>query len=195
MMDPQDLCAGGTLRAAVWTAADGVIDYHEQPVDSYVVQWAELHSAVLGDQDVSGVTDTNGTDNTLESGGSATPVMEMGAGSNVTDFGLLIGADGTDETVTDNDLASQLTTDINHGSTDVGTGSVSGSAAFLDITRTFTNNTGQTVSINEAGLVATHQDSGGTNQKFLCLRDTGSPIADVANGNNVTLEYELEYQV
>jgi len=195
MMDPQDLCAGGTLRAAVWTAAGGVIDYHEQPVDSYVIQWAELHSAVLGNQDVSGVTDTSGTDHTLERGGAANPAMDMGAGSNLTNFGLLIGADGTDETVTDNDLASQLTTDINHGSTDVGTGSVSGSAAFLDITRTFTNNTGQTVSINEAGLVATHDGGGGATRDFLCLRDTGSPIADVANGNNVTLEYELEYQV
>jgi len=179
----------------VWTPEAGLVEYQAQPVDSYVRQVVELGAAVWGDQGVAGVTDTTGTDRTLRGGGTADPAFEWGASSGQAGFGIQIGSDGTAEDITDNSLGSLLTTDLAYGATAVGTGSVSGSSAFSDTTRTVTNNTGSGVDITEAGLTARHSTINSGNRDFLCLRDTGSPIVSVGDGSNVTLEYELEFRV
>jgi len=195
MMDQGDLCAGGTLRAAVWTAAAGLIDYQEQPVDSYLIQWVQLLAATGGDRKVAGTTDTSGTDHTLEGGGIADDVFRWDSVAGNKSEGMVIGTGSTDEAIDDNSLGAKVTTDWSYGSTDTGAGQVSGSSGLLDITRTFGNHTGQAVDINEVGLVAEHDDDGGTVRRFLCIRDTGDPITTVDDGQNVTFEYELEFQV
>jgi len=195
MMGPDPTNGDGTLSWTVHEDDGTVLDEGSQPIDSYVVQWAEGLAATLGEQDVSGVTDTGGTDRDLQDGFSAEPSLGMGAGSGDQGFGLVVGADGTAESITDNSLGSQLTSDMSYGAMSVGSGSVSGSSAFLDLTRTFGNNTGSAVDVNEAGLVYAHELASGGDDQFLGLRDTGSPIVSIPDGQNATLEYTLEYTV
>jgi hypothetical protein len=184
----------GTLRLTETDPAGQVVDRTEQPIDSYVENFLNLGAAMWGSQSVIDVTDTGGTLRDLEAGGKASDPWQFDANS-MTDFGIQIGDDGTGETVTDTSLGNQLTTNIAYGSVSVSTPSVAPPDATLDVTRTFTNNTGSDVTIREVGIVADHESAASGDEEFLCLRDTGSPLLTVGDGNNATVEYELQITV
>lgn len=185
----------GTLRAIQRTPGGEIVREHEQPVDSYVENFLKMAQAVWGDTQVSGVTETDGTTSTLEQPSTVGSAFRFDIGSGSTAAGILIGSDGTDETITDTTLGSQLTTNITHAATIISGTSVSGSTVSLTVTRTFTNNTGSSITINEVGLVAFHTVVAGGNGFFLALRDTGDPIEEVAAGNNTTIEIKLTFEV
>jgi len=185
----------GTLRVTEETPDGQVLDMTEQEIDSYVENFLNLGSAVWGNQQVSGVTDTGGSTRTLASGGNANRVWNANGAQGSTDHGIQIGDDGTTETVTDTALGNQLTTGISYGATTISPASVAAPNATLDITRTFTNNTGGSVTIREVGVAFRHDDSNVNRRRFLGLRDTGSPLQTVSDGNNTTVEYQLSITV
>jgi len=78
----------------------------------------------------------------------------LNAMSGITILGLVVGT-GTDAvTMSDYKLQSQLTTNLAHAQVAFSGPTLSGSTVYIDIIRTFTNNTGAGITIREVGLYA-----------------------------------------
>lgn len=195
MNSPDQPNGDGTLSWVVHEDDGTVLDEGSQPIDSYVLQWVQILSALMGDQTVSGVTDTSNIDQTIDNGDNNDTPMLVDAASGTTDHGIKIGNGSATETITDFELDSPLTANISYGTTSASSGTTSGSSATFDITRTFGNNTGKQLSITETGLIAEVDAGGAGTDNFLIIRDTGSPILTIADGTNATLQYRLEFTV
>ncbi|GAH83343.1 unnamed protein product, partial [marine sediment metagenome] len=83
--------------------------------------------------------------------------FRIGAGINNSKYGLVVGTGVTDPTNTDYKLATQLTEgvgvgNITHGAVTVGPAGIVGVNVEIETERPFTNNTGSTITIKEAGV-------------------------------------------
>jgi len=76
----------------------------------------------------------------------------VNASVDVTNLGIVIGSDDTPVAIDQYSLQSQLTTNIAHGAVAFSGPTLSGDTCYVDIIRTFTNNTGALVTIKEVGL-------------------------------------------
>lgn len=146
------------------------------------------------------MTDTGGTPQTCGWSYATTPKQAPSTAAATLDtFGIQVGT-GTNA-VTANDYALQ--TKIAHGS---GAGqlsyglttipqttgpAVTGSRAYFDFVRIFTNNSGGDITINELGLVAEEQLQVGTKVYIMYARDKLTTGATVPNGGTIQVKYTL----
>jgi hypothetical protein len=153
----------------------------------------------------SGNTSVVDTSNTARSYPYSTGALQ-GAGmplycpATSSEYGLVVGSGTNPNTV--NTYALQ--TLISHGS---GSGQLSyGSQTFEDlitddstvyfrIIRTYTNNSGANITVNEIGLYAKAQDSGGIARIFCIARDVLSTGVTVGDGQTLTVRYKLSLTV
>lgn len=185
----------GTLSWVVHDEDGTELDRGSQPIDSYVVQWAENLRAVLANTNPLAVTDITGTDQQVAAAAFSNNFLSVKTGSGPTDEGIAIGTDGTNETITDFSLGAKATSNIGYRSTTVDEPEVNGPTVSIAVTREFKNNRSSSVTVNEVGLIAVSQDGGGTPHSYLILRDTGSPILTIASGAVATIQYSLEFSV
>jgi hypothetical protein len=117
------------------------------------------------------------------------------AGDGVGDFGLVVGSSDTPNTVNTYTMGAI----ISHGN---GSGQLYYGATTMEnpqnpsgtnywifrIIRTFTNNSGGSITVKEIGLIVKCYDSGGNTRYFLIARDVISPVT-VPNGATLTIRY------
>jgi hypothetical protein len=111
------------------------------------------------------------------------------------DYGVVVGTDSTSVTNTDYALGAQIAEgngsgQLLHGSTNIGAPGVSGSNVDMVITRTFTNDSGSSITVEETGIYLLGRAYGGgaVDYYFAILRDVTGGVA-VADGNVLTVEY------
>jgi hypothetical protein len=63
------------------------------------------------------------------------------------------------------------------------------------MTRTFTNNSGATITVKEVGLLVKKQDSTGVSRSWLAARDVLPSPVDVPDGATLTIRYVVKITV
>ena len=115
--------------------------------------------------------------------------MRLNAPVNDTSYGIVIGSSDQEVSIDDYKLITQLTTNIQHSATSVNLEAIDANTWQIHATRSFTNNTGTTISIKEVGLY-TYTQYG---SKHAIDRTLFSK--SVAAGKGITLTYTFEVKV
>jgi hypothetical protein len=115
--------------------------------------------------------------------------------------GVIVGTSDTPNTLTTYALGGK----INHGTgseqllygaeTAEDVTNPSGNDLQFRITRTFTNNSGATVTVKEVGLLARKHDKDGNPRSFLIARDVLPSPVDVPDGATLTIRYVVKITV
>lgn len=153
---------------------------------SYVRQFIDILACQLSTQNYT-IKDINGTDRTISDHAAN---FRVNAGSGNTVNGIVIGSSNAAVEISQHCLQSQITTNVAHGAVSFAGPIIDGSTCYVDVIRTFTNNTGSELNIKEVGL---YGYAGGTAYKFMLDRTLYT--LDVPDGNAVTLAYRLSVTV
>ena len=122
-------------------------------------------------------------------------MFQLDAPVNESGYGIVVGTGDTAETNTDHKLETQLTEgmgagNITHGEQIIGAAAVVGANVDMDIKRAFTNGTGSTITVKEAGVYAS------LSINYHCiLRDVLSPAVDVPDKCSLTVIYTVRTTV
>jgi len=153
-------------------------------------------NAIFSDLSGQGVTNTN------TSGSQYTTTQHEGFtvadGSNDNNYGIQIGTGTTTPAITDTRLSSLITNGTGAGQMQYGgvnvTGAVtntSNNTGYITVTRTFTNNSGASITVSEVGLVA-FSTGFGSNQYYLIIHDLLPTPITVPNGSSLSISYEIQ---
>jgi len=120
-------------------------------------------------------------------------------GSNDDSYGILIGKGTSAPSIIDYNLSQVISNGAGVGQMQYGAVSVTGAvtnastnSGYITVTRTFTNNSGSSITVSEVGLVAWSGNNFQTNQYYLILHDLlPSPIT-VPNGSSLSISYEIQ---
>jgi hypothetical protein len=121
-------------------------------------------------------------------------------GSNDSHYGILIGSGTSAPSIIDSNLSQVISNGASVGQMQYGAVSVTGAVTntstntgYITVTRTFTNNSGSSITVSEVGLVAWSGNFGiQTNQFYLIIHDLlPSPIT-VPNGSSLSISYEIQ---
>jgi hypothetical protein len=150
------------------------------------------------------ITDITNTARTIPFTGNSTAsvfVMGYNAGVGVDAQGIVVGSGDTPNSINTYALASKIA----HGS---GSGQLAyGATVFEDVsnpsggdlqfrvTRTFTNNSGASVTVKEIGIYGTVADSGGTTRYFCIVRDVLYSPSSIPDGATMTVRYIIKITV
>jgi hypothetical protein len=122
---------------------------------------------------------------------------QNGAASNV--YGIQVGTGNAANTAATSGLQTLIAdgvaaTQLNYGAMGITVPSGSAPLSFT-FTRTFTNNSGGTINVTEAGLVIAASDTAGTQRNVMIIRDTGFGTVAILDGANSTATYTLSYTI
>jgi hypothetical protein len=147
------------------------------------------------------ITDTGGVVRyfpylALLSGVPATVTISLYAGEGVGDYGLVVGTSDAQNAVNQYAMGAVIPHGNASGQLYYGATSIENPQNppntnywIFRIIRTFTNNSGASITVREIGLVVKTWDSGGnTPRYFLIARDVISPVT-VPNGATLTIRY------
>jgi len=126
-------------------------------------------------------------------------MMAMNASSGDDSYGILVGSGSTPVSYNDYRLASKITHGTGAGQLSYGPHSTAislgGSSSFVEISRTFVNVSGSTVTVREMGLVAWNYWKDGIavryNVKFLIARDLLPAPVTVPNFASLVARYKF----
>jgi hypothetical protein len=143
------------------------------------------------------VNDVTNTARTFYVGGTSGPWIAANAASGDSSYGVVIGTGTTANSTTTVALASLIANgtgagQMQYGASTVGSTSISGSTIYLPLSRTMTNNSGGTITVGEAGIYVRQGSPGYT---FCFVRDVLATAQPVANGNSITINYQLQITV
>lgn len=173
-----------------------ISDTKQKPAKSYVIQFLEfIHAQGVGEGNIP-ATDTSGAEQIIYAAPVACGIMLMiDAAVNVSTHGIVIGTGDTAVTNEDYTLETQLTEgigagNITHGVVVIGTAEVVGANVDLEIKRSFTNNTGSTITVKEAGVYVFNDP-----RVHCIIRDVLSPAKDVPDNCSITVYYTIRTTV
>jgi len=134
--------------------------------------------------------------------GSTTPLniwASVNAGASDSTYGIVIGTGTTANSTSTYALASIISNgtgsgQMQYGAMSVSSLSISGSTISIPLSRTMTNNSGATINVAEAGIYV-RQQQGTTNLTWCWLRDLFSAVQAVANGNSITINWQVQITV
>jgi hypothetical protein len=115
--------------------------------------------------------------------------------------GIIIGTSDTPNTLTTYALGGKIPHGTGSGQLLYNPESVedvtnpSGNDLQFRLTRTFTNNSGSTITVKEVGLLVKKCDSGGASRSFLVARDVLPSPVDVPDGATLTIRYVVKITV
>jgi hypothetical protein len=137
------------------------------------------------------IKDTSGTDRTISFLGT-TRWKCNGAAADDT-LGIAVGSGTTAVTIDDYQLATQIAHglsagQLSYGATTFNAPVTSGQSRYFEVVRTFTNNSGGTVTVREIGLIS--RNEAGT-YSFLSLRDVLASAIEVADTKVLTVTYRI----
>jgi len=131
---------------------------------------------------------------------SSTDIINVTDGSNDSSYGILIGSGTSAPSIIDDNLSQVISNGTSVGQMQYGAVSVTGAvtntstnSGYITVTRTFTNNSGSSITVSEVGLVAWSGNFNiQTNQFYLIIHDLlPSPIT-VPNGSSLSISYEIQ---
>jgi len=122
------------------------------------------------------------------------------ANSNNSAFGIQIGTGTTTPSITDSSLSLLIANGTGAGQMQYGgvnvTGAVtntSNNTGYITVTRTFTNNSGSSITVSEVGIVAwSGNATGQSNQYYLIIHDLLPTPITVPNGSSLSISYEIQ---
>jgi len=140
------------------------------------------------------ITDTSNTARTMPGTGNAGSGLghagyfgSTAAGAGTNTYGIQVGTGSTANSSATYALASLIANGSGAGQLNYGASAASAATSTLVYSRTVTNNSGGSITINEAGVTILYFCYGDTGRSFLIIRDVlGTPIV-LGNGNNTTL--------
>jgi hypothetical protein len=115
--------------------------------------------------------------------------------------GIIVGTSDTSNTLITYALGGKITNGTGSGQLVYGAESVedvtnpSGNDLQFRITRTFTNNSGSTITVKEVGLLIKKYDSGAIARSFLAARDVLPSAVDVPDGATLTIRYVVKITI
>jgi hypothetical protein len=115
--------------------------------------------------------------------------------------GIIVGTSDTPNTLTTYALGGKIAHGTASGQLLYGVETVedvtnpSGNDLQFRLTRTFTNNSGATITVKEVGLLSRKYDSGGTLRSWLIARDVLPSAVDVPDGATLTIRYTVKITV
>jgi len=124
--------------------------------------------------------------------------------SNDNSYGIQIGTGTTAPSITDTRLSQLITNGTGVGQMQYGAVSVTGpvtnttnNTGYITITRTFTNNSGASITVSEVGLVAFSgryyaSNAVQSNQVYLIIHDLLPTPITVPNGSSLSISYEIQ---
>jgi len=168
-------------------------------------EFATRHGSSIGNANVS-VVDETGTARTYPSQGGGTynsyylNLSTLGDAADVTQ-GIIVGTSDTPNTLTTYALGGKISHGTGSGQLLYGVETVedvtnpSGNDLQFRITRTFTNNSGATVTVKEVGLLIKKYDATVTSRSFLAARDVLPSSVDVPDGATLTIRYVVKITI
>jgi len=120
--------------------------------------------------------------------------------SNNDNYGILIGKGTSAPNIIDYNLSQVISNGASVGQMQYGAVSVTGAVTntstntgYITVTRTFTNNSGSSITVSEVGLVAWSGNfSGQSNQFYLIIHDLLPTPITVPNGSSLSISYEIQ---
>jgi hypothetical protein len=155
---------------------------------------------VAGSALLNTITDITNTSQTFAVGGSGTFDTAMASQNvaGVATYGMEVGTGSSANVAGTIQLGTLIANGNGAGQLAYGSMGITqpaGSAPLsYTFTRTFTNNSGGTITINEAGLAFAGQNTVGGEIDYLVIRDLTGGVA-VLNGANTTGTYTLSYTI
>ena len=190
------------IRTLVKDANGKVLsDSGQKPSKSFVIQFLEmLHLLFDGPYGEHDRTQVDGSEDEMyEHDRPATYYWQANAAVNTSVYGIVVGTGDTASTNIDYALETQLTEgvgggQITHGQSVVEAPAVVGANVDMEMYRAFTNNTGSSITVKEAGLYTRHRDM--AQPFYFCnIRDVlGTPVA-VPDKCSLTVFYTLRTTV
>ena len=144
------------------------------------------------------VKDTAGASRTIPDFHDTThihrPFLELSAGSGVTSFGIVVGTSTQAVAPGDHTLISQIAEgtgagQLSHGGTTSTVPYTTATKTEMTISRTFTNNSGATITVNEVGLYSRTRDTTDV-LRFFCI-ERALLTFTIENGTSKTVTYTI----
>ena len=126
--------------------------------------------------------------------------MPLNCGAGSSEYGLVVGSGTAYNTVNTYALQSLIPHGTGSGQLSYGSHTfdsllVSDNTVYFRIMRTFTNNSGASITVNEIGLYAKAVDGGNNTRIFCIARDVINGGVTVDNGKTLTVRYILSLTV
>jgi len=143
---------------------------------------------------ISGLTNTGGT------AVNVIALLGIGAGSGNANAGIVIGTNNTANSPSVYALASQIPNGTSSGQMQYGATSVasivtSGNTVSFQANRTFTNNSGASITVAEVGIYAEVIAYNNTAYYFALARDVLATAVTVANTTPITVYYTIQLTI
>jgi hypothetical protein len=165
---------------------------------SYVRQLIDHLNSFMTQGSVSSI-DTGGATRTIvaTSAYTARYMSLYGSSAGVTTHGVRVGTGTNAVAISDYALQTPIAEgtgagQLTHGATSVGSPTTVGSSRQFTIARTFTNNSGASITVNEVGLYVETYD--GTAYRYYMIERTLLTFA-IANGASATVTYTIKVTV
>lgn len=193
------------MKIDIYTKFTGV-DKFGMPIAEKKRDYEKSHSLVqafpailytcIANATVASVPDSTNTARTLQVGGSGGNFSVV-AGTDLAQLGIQAGTGTNAVAITDYALQTRIVNGTSSGqlqysSTTFGGWTVSGSDAYIQVFRTFTNGSGANITINE---IAFQCRADGTATHYFCIERTKPTPYTVNNGAGVIVEYKFLYSV
>jgi len=171
------------------------IYYRRYRSRSFVVNFLRTIFTNLSGQSINNVNTSGGSYST-----SNIDNIIVNDGSNDDSYGILIGKGTSAPSIIDSNLSQVISNGASVGQMQYSAVSVTGAVTntstntgYITVTRTFTNNSGSSITVSEVGLVAwSGNETFQTNQYYLIIHDLlPSPIT-VPNGSSLSISYEIQ---
>jgi len=191
------------LKIKVINEKGKCIYYRRYRSRSFVIGFLNVLFTNLTGQKITNIN-TSGSSYTI----SPVDLIYVADSSNDDNYGIQIGTGTTAPSITDTRLSQLITNGAGVGQMQYGAVSVTGAVTnttnntgYITVTRTFTNNSGASITVSEVGLVAWSGNTsfilGGTtysqtNQFYLIIHDLLPTPITVPNGSSLSISYEIQ---
>jgi len=183
------------LKIKVINEKGKCIYYRRYRSRSFVIGFLNVLFTNLTGQKITNIN-TSGGSYTI----NYTDEMLVTDSSNDNNYGIQIGTGTTAPSITDTRLSQLITNGTGVGQMQYGGVNVTGpvtnttnNTGYITITRTFTNNSGASITVSEVGLVAwSGPKSNETNQFYLIIHDLLPTPITVPNGSSLSISYEIQ---
>lgn len=162
---------------------------------SYLKQFIQLQRCFLRGATETGVLDTSNTSRTLAVSSTFSNTVSLLGPAGTASYGSVVGTGSTAVAITDYALGTQIAhgvaaTQMEYALTAISSAAVAGSVASITVTRTFTNSSGNVITVTEIGLYCNFMDSIGTRRPFCIARDIVTATA-IPHSESRTVEYKI----
>lgn len=175
-----------------------ISDTGRKSARSFVIQFLEFIRWMFLGTGTRSATATDGSEDTIYySVTQGNPHFRADAGAGDSTYGVVVGTGDTAETNTDYRLVTQLTEgvgvgNITYGTTSIAAPAVVGPNVDLEINRSFTNLTGSSIGVKEAGIYVKYTI---TPNYHCIIRDVLAGTVNVPDKCSLTVYYTLRTTV